>query len=105
MRLQFCATWNGVASFIGPLIASKVFFSGANASNLNNVKYVYIVVASSAALIAVFFILPKLPENITGDEDASNVTNESTPLWKQYNMFFAFVAQFCYTGAQVIQSI
>jgi FHS family L-fucose permease-like MFS transporter len=35
MRLQFCATWNVVASFIGPLIASKVFFSSANTSNLN----------------------------------------------------------------------
>tara|TARA_R110002003_G_scaffold1193_1_gene22730 strand:- start:1127 stop:1888 length:762 start_codon:yes stop_codon:yes gene_type:complete len=33
-RLQFCQSWNGVASFIGPLIASKAFFSGENANSL-----------------------------------------------------------------------
>jgi FHS family L-fucose permease-like MFS transporter len=33
-RLQFCQSWNGVASFTGPLIASKAFFSGENANSL-----------------------------------------------------------------------
>jgi FHS family L-fucose permease-like MFS transporter len=40
IRLQFCQSWNGVASFVGPLIASKFFFSGSNANNLTNVQYV-----------------------------------------------------------------
>jgi FHS family L-fucose permease-like MFS transporter len=105
MRLQFCQAWNGVASFIGPLIASKLFFSGENASNLDNVKYVYIAVASSAVLVAVLFIFSKLPEVLTDDEDSSGAADETKPLWKQYNMIFAFVAQFCYVGAQVIKSI
>ena len=39
-RLQFCQSWNGVASFIGPLIASKAFFSGENKNSLVNVQYV-----------------------------------------------------------------
>ena len=38
IRLQFCQSWNGVASFVGPLIASKFFFTGANANNLTNVS-------------------------------------------------------------------
>jgi len=101
MRLQFCQSWNGVASFIGPLIASRLFFSGENASNLDNVKYVYIAVACTAALVAVFFIFSKLPEVMTDDEDPTGATDEIKPLWKQYNMIFAFVAQFCYVGAQV----
>jgi len=105
MRLQFCQAWNGVASFIGPLIASKVFFSGENASNLDSVKYVYIAVACAAVLLAVLFIFSKLPEVLTDDEDPSGVTGENKPLWKQYNMIFAFVAQFCYVGAQVIKDV
>lgn len=32
-RLQFCQAWNGVASFIGPLIASHAFFSGGECRN------------------------------------------------------------------------
>ncbi|CAF2534973.1 unnamed protein product [Rotaria sp. Silwood2] len=105
MRLQFCQSWNGVASFIGPLIASKIFFSGKNATNLVNVKYVYIAVSCAAALVAILFIFSKLPEADIDDEDPSDATDESKariePLWKQYNMIFAFVAQFCYVGAQV----
>lgn len=31
-RLQFTQAWNGVASFIGPLIASHAFFNGENAN-------------------------------------------------------------------------
>ena len=105
MRLQFCAAWNGVASFIGPFIASKVFFSGENASNLGNVKYVYIAVALAAAVVAVICIFTNVPEIMTDDEDPESTKGEVKPLWKQYNMMFAFVAQFCYVGAQVIRRI
>ncbi|UJR08437.1 hypothetical protein I4U23_012707 [Adineta vaga] len=102
MRLQFCQSWNGVASFIGPLIASRLFFSGENSSNLDNVKYVYIAVACTAVLVAIFFIFAKLPEVMAEDENlTTDATEEDRPLWKQYNMIFAFIAQFCYVGAQV----
>lgn len=105
IRLQFCQSWNGVASFIGPLIASKLFFSEQNSNNLVNVKYVYIAVACTAALVAVFFIFSKIPEAMTDDENDNHNPNKSIievkPLWKQYNMIFAFVAEFCYVGAQV----
>lgn len=108
MRLQFCQSWNGVASFIGPLIASKIFFSGDNASNLNNVQYVYIAVAVAAVLVAILFLFSKLPEGAketTESSTSSSVIADTNdrPLWKQYNMIFAFIAQFCYVGAQVNQ--
>jgi FHS family L-fucose permease-like MFS transporter len=105
MRLQFCQAWNGVGAFIGPLIASKLFFSGENASNLDNVKYVYISVACAATIVAFVFIFSKLPEVSTDDETVESAKEEIKPLWKQYNMIFAFVAQFCYVGAQVIREI
>ncbi|CAM6112188.1 unnamed protein product [Calypogeia fissa] len=110
-RLQFCQSWNGLASFIGPLIASKFFFTGANAHNLVNVQFVYLAVACAGVCIAVLFIFSKLPEVPTAmlesstvesfDVDQSGQEIGKGPLWKQYNMIFGFIAQFCYVGAQV----
>lgn len=109
-RLQFCQSWNGVASFVGPLIASKYFFSGANANNLTNVQYVYLAVSCAGVAIACLFAFSKLPE-VPETERANSILEESLdsngddvaqgPIYKQYNMIFAFIAQFCYVGAQV----
>jgi FHS family L-fucose permease-like MFS transporter len=61
-RLQFCQSWNGVASFVGPLIASKAFFAGEHQNNLTNVQYVYLAVACAGAAVALLFLFTKLPE-------------------------------------------
>ncbi|KAK3674016.1 hypothetical protein LTR78_006219 [Recurvomyces mirabilis] len=116
-RLQFCQSWNGVASFIGPLIASKAFFSGANQNNLTNVQYVYLAVSCAGMAVAVLFFFAKLPEvaEETGGRRGSVIDDNTlemaighdgkvigdAPLYKQYNMIFGFIAQFCYVGAQV----
>lgn len=110
-RLQFCQSWNGVASFIGPLIASKFFFSGANQNNLTNVQFVYLAVSCAGVAVAVLFLVAKLPEvaestqrnNSLVENDIDNYGREidQGPIYKQYNMIFAFIAQFCYVGAQV----
>ncbi|KAL1589452.1 hypothetical protein WHR41_01599 [Cladosporium halotolerans] len=117
-RLQFCQSWNGIASFIGPLIASKAFFAGENKNNLTNVQYVYLAVACLGAAVAILFFFAKLPEiaENSGVQRRGSVVDDSTvelavdrngevigagPLYKQYNMIFGFVAQFCYVGAQV----
>ncbi|KAK4507678.1 hypothetical protein PRZ48_001413 [Zasmidium cellare] len=115
-RLQFCQSWNGVASFIGPLIASKAFFSGDSSANLTNVQYVYLAVACAGAAVGVLFFFSKLPEVAESSvRSASIVAADSEelgidqygnlikdkPLYKEYNMIFGFIAQFCYVGAQV----
>lgn len=110
-RLQFCQSWNGVASFIGPLIAAKFFFSDGNQNNLTNVQFVYLAVACAGVAIAVLFTFAKLPEVaesaernnslVVDDIDNYGREIEQGPLYKQYNMIFAFIAQFCYVGAQV----
>ncbi|KAH8882914.1 L-fucose:H+ symporter permease-like protein [Thozetella sp. PMI_491] len=104
-RLQFCQSWNGVASFIGPLIASSFFFSGENANNLVNVQFVYLAVACAGAAVAVVFFFAKLPEvsesALAGDELAADSCTPEGPLYKQVNMLCAFATQFCYVGAQV----
>jgi MFS transporter, FHS family, L-fucose permease len=112
VRLQFCQSWNGVASFIGPLIAAHFFFSGENANSLTNVQFVYLAVSCAGLAVAVLFFFAKLPEvsedalegTTTADNPASDTFGEAVgkgPLYKQYNMIFAFIAQFCYVGAQV----
>lgn len=112
MRLQFCQAWNGVASFVGPLIASKFFFTGENANNLTNVQYVYLAVACLGVAVAVLFVFTKLPEvseatlaensniEIAAIDEMGNPIGAGS-IWKQYNMWFAFGAQFAYVGAQV----
>ena len=77
-RLQFCQSWNGVASFVGPLIASKAFFSGANNDNLTNVQYVYLAVACAGVAVGVVFFFAKLPEiEETAVRRGSIVTEET----------------------------
>jgi len=44
-RLQLSQSFNGIASFAGPFIASKYFFSDGNSSNLTNVQWVYLAVS------------------------------------------------------------
>ncbi|KAK3935346.1 major facilitator superfamily domain-containing protein [Diplogelasinospora grovesii] len=111
-RLQFCQSWNGVASFIGPLIAASFFFSGENANSLTNVQFVYLAVACAGVAVAVLFLFAKLPEvteamlagTTSADQPALDEFGRELgagPLYRQYNMVFAFVAQFCYVGAQV----
>lgn len=116
-RLQFCQSWNGVASFIGPLIASKAFFTGSNANNLTNVQYVYLAVSCAGMAVGAMFFFAKLPEVTEANTGRrASVVDDATlemavgrdgkvigagPLYKQYNMIFGFIAQFCYVGAQV----
>ncbi|KXT04664.1 hypothetical protein AC578_2123 [Pseudocercospora eumusae] len=115
-RLQFCQSWNGVASFVGPLIASKAFFTGDNQNSLTNVQYVYLAVACAGAAVGVLFFFSRLPEvQEAAVRSASIVAGNSEdlavdhyghvitdkPLYKEWNMIGGFVAQFSYVGAQV----
>jgi FHS family L-fucose permease-like MFS transporter len=116
-RLQFCQSWNGIASFVGPLIASKYFFSGEHADSLETVQYVYLAVALLGVAVGIMFFFAKLPEvaeaatqrrgSVVDDAtlelatDANGNVIGAGSIWKQYNLFFGFAAQFCYVGAQV----
>ena len=102
---------------VGPLIASKYFFSGENANSLETVQYVYLAVALLGVAVGVMFFFAKLPEVAeAATQRRGSVVEDSTlelatdvngnvigagPIWKQYNLFFGFAAQFCYVGAQV----
>lgn len=98
---------NGVASFIGPLIASKFFFSGANQNNLTNVQFVYLAVACAGVAVAILFALSKLPEvaesavrsasvvSVTDDIEAVDQYGHTAgqgPIYRQYNMVSFFLS-------------
>ncbi|KAL7419266.1 hypothetical protein Q5752_006103 [Cryptotrichosporon argae] len=109
-RLQFSQAFNGVASFAGPLIASKYFFTGANASNLTNVQWVYLAVAGMGVIIALAFFFTKLPEvseealqaeaDALAEASGAELTT-SEPFYKQTRAISGAIAQFLYVGAQV----
>ena len=110
LRLQFSQSFNGVASFTGPLIASKYFFSGEHANDLSTVQYVYMAVAGLGVAVALAFFFTKLPEvseealQAEAEALAHAQGGDSTldkPFYKQIRPLTGFVAQFLYVGAQV----
>ncbi|KAM0754450.1 major facilitator superfamily transporter [Meredithblackwellia eburnea MCA 4105] len=103
-RLNFAQSFNGLAAFVGPLIASKYFFTGANQTSLTSVQYVYLAVAGLGAAVAVLFFFATLPEiseaDMAAQQEACGVVDER-PLWKRWHCTLGFVSQFMYVGAQV----
>lgn len=109
-RLNFSQSWNGVASFVGPLIASKFFFA-KGVTGLKNVQFVYLAVFGLGVLIIVAFVLTKLPDiseedlALEAEEAAASAvlagtSTENVGFWRT-KAPFGFITQFCYVGAQV----
>ncbi|KAI0328623.1 MFS general substrate transporter [Cubamyces sp. BRFM 1775] len=104
-RLNFSQGFQGVASFAGPMIASRWFFQGKNATSLDTVQWVYLAVAGLGLVLNILFYFCTLPE-ITQDALAQEMhevglTNDNESFWKQYRCIFGWVAQTAYVGAQV----
>lgn len=109
-RLQLSQSFNGIAAFSGPFIASKYFFTGKNADSLTNVQWVYLAVALLGVSIALLFTFTHLPETseaelearVQAAADLAGVgAKTDEPFIKQYRAWFGFLAQFLYVGAQV----
>ncbi|EIN11719.1 MFS general substrate transporter [Punctularia strigosozonata HHB-11173 SS5] len=104
-RLNFSQGFQGVASFAGPLIASRWFFTGKNATSLDTVQWVYLAVSAFGVLLNILFYFCPLPEitedALTNEIKELGLKEDIGPFWKQYRCVFGFVAQTCYVGAQV----
>ena len=102
-RLNLSQSFNGVGSFIGPIIAAKLFFDESNPaaqSDLESVKWVYVVIAAVVFFVAMLFVRTPLPE-IREAEVMSNVALDKKPLFGHKNFVGAVIAQFFYVAAQV----
>lgn len=102
-RLNLSQCFNGVGSFIGPIIAANVFFneaSGKDSGNLDSVKLVYVIIAIVVLFIAVLFWRTYLPE-IKESEIVSDKLQDEKPLFQHPHFVYGVIAQFFYVAAQV----
>ncbi len=103
-RLNLAQSFNGVGSFLGPIIGGALFFGGTNgggSSELESVKFVYIAIAGLVILVAILFLATTMPEV----KEEALVTDASghkgKTLFQHTHFVWAIVAQFFYVAAQV----
>ena len=100
-RLNLSQCFNGVGAFLGPIIASYLFFGGdKGSSNLDSVKMIYIIIGVVVLIIAGLFLRTPLPE-IKEDEMVSSTALIKKPLFSHSNFTNGVIAQFFYVAAQV----
>jgi len=106
IRINFAQAFNGIGTVVAPALASYVFFAntGDSVTSLKNVQWVYLAVAIFAFCLAVVFFFSRIPEVTDADMEfqvqETHVGGSEKPFWKQYRLFHAAFAQFCYCGAQ-----
>lgn len=62
IRLELSQSVQAVGSVIAPLLASRVFFSNTNPSDLSNVQWTYLGIACFVFILAVVFFFAPIPE-------------------------------------------
>jgi MFS transporter, FHS family, L-fucose permease len=101
-RLNLAQSFNGVGSFIGPLIGGMLFFSGKESGAFENVKLVYFAIAAIVLLVALLFLVTKMPEpneeELVQHHDASAAGRS---IFRESHFVGAVIAQFFYVAAQV----
>lgn len=104
-RLNLSQCFNGLGSFLGPIIGGALFFGGEKAagaeSDLSSVQLVYIIMAVVVLLIAFLFYRTTLPEITTAEEGTAKVTGSGKKLFAHRHFTFGVTAQFFYVAAQV----
>lgn len=106
IRINISQAFNGIGTVIAPVLGSYVFFNFDDKRALENVQWVYLAIAVFVFLLAFAFFMAKIPEITDADmafqaEESQASGDNAKPFRKQYRLFHASFAQFCYTGAQV----
>ena len=97
-RLNFSQSFNGVGSFIGPIIGGMLFFAEDAGDDLSSVQSVYLVIGGVVLLIAFLFMRTALPE-IREEAEPGAATGKK--LFSHPHFTWAVIAQFFYVAAQV----
>ncbi|EKD02334.1 hypothetical protein A1Q2_03390 [Trichosporon asahii var. asahii CBS 8904] len=106
-RLTLAQSFNGIATVIGPLIASRTFFNedlDQDGNQLGTVQYVYLAMALFALCLNIGLAFCKLPEvrQAVKPEHVEFIKKEGYKgILKKYHTVFGFFAEFFYVGAQV----
>ncbi|KAK3400419.1 major facilitator superfamily domain-containing protein [Sordaria brevicollis] len=105
IRINVAQAFNGIGTVVAPVLGSYVFFVFDEEVALQNVQWVYTAIAIFVFILAIVFYLIELPEITDADmqhQAAETHAGEADrPFRKQYRLFHASFAQFCYTGAQI----
>ncbi|KAH7324088.1 major facilitator superfamily domain-containing protein [Rhexocercosporidium sp. MPI-PUGE-AT-0058] len=107
MRINISQAFNGIGTVVAPVLGSYVFFqnTGDDTKSLKTVQWVYLAIACFVFLLAVVFYFSPIPEITDADmafqAEETHANTDIKPFNKQYRLFHAAFAQFCYTGAQV----
>ncbi|MEP7253904.1 MAG: L-fucose:H+ symporter permease [Ginsengibacter sp.] len=103
-RLNLAQSFNGVGSFIGPIIGGALFFGtkvDAGKSQLDTVKYTYIAIAAVVLLVAFLFFRTPMPEVKEEELVIDESGHVGKKLFQHTHFVWAIVAQFFYVAAQV----
>lgn len=119
-RLNLAQSFNGVGAMIAPILGAKFILSGTELSKeqikamspdalqqylvgeASTVKMPYLVIGIIVLLIAVLFVVTKMPE-VTEQEDKSidATAGEKGSIFRHRHLIAAVVAMFFYIGGQV----
>jgi len=109
-RVNFSQSFNAVGTIIGPVLASFFLFHGASAhaADLSSVKILYVSIGCVIVLIAIVFLLLRIPDltdphadNAKYDAAAINIDLEpGKKLYQHSHFIFAVIAQFFNVAAQ-----
>ncbi len=104
-RLNLAQSFNGVGSFLGPVIGGALFFGSkpdiGNPSELDSVKYVYVAIAMVVLLVALLFFKTPMPEVKEEELVIDETGHLGKKLFQHTHFIWAIVAQFFYVAAQV----
>ena len=105
IRINISQAFNGIGTVVAPVLGSYVFFAFDDQRALENVQWVYLAISCFVFLLAFIFFMSRIPEITDADmafqASETHANADDLPLRKQYRLFHAAFAQFCYTGAQV----
>jgi FHS family L-fucose permease-like MFS transporter len=121
-RLNFAQSFNGVGSFLAPIIGGKFILTGIEHTpaelksmgtsqlnaymqvEANTVKIPYLVIASGVIFLLILFAFTRIPdvkEDSSAIDSHSPGTDFSVKVLKHRHLTWAIIAQFFYVGAQV----
>jgi MFS transporter, FHS family, L-fucose permease len=118
-RLNLAQSFNGVGAMIAPLLGAKFILSGTELSKEQlaamspealqqylsgeaaTVKIPYMIIGIVVLLIAVLFMVTKMPELKEADDDNFDATAPKGSIFRHKHLVAAVIALFFYIGGQV----
>jgi FHS family L-fucose permease-like MFS transporter len=106
-RLSLAGGINNVGTTIGPLVVSFAIFgqvgNGLKLSNIEAVKFPYLILGAAFLIVAVIFKMSNLPNQIYSEEETKNDTtnNERGSSLKYPQLTLGMIAIFLYVGVEV----